>query len=201
MSQKRELIRKKSTNLLFVMVSIFSFIMFIVLSQLSIRLNHDNQQRSPASVHKENNLKHFHDKLSVHQKIKPPIEVAIEKKYLDKIHAGEEFEISAIITSSMDTQNVKVEWSLPNFVEVVSGETLHTFEELAANDVKEVRLLLKSHSEENQQIHITASAPYGKQILSSVDQFNTVLEQDLTEAKAALVKRNLDYIEQNQHND
>ena len=197
MPQKRQSLKNKNTNKLFIIVSILAFAFFIVLAQVSSHLNTDEMLREPASIQTKQKFKHLHEKLSVHQKIKPPIEVYIDKNVIGKVYAGDEFEVTAKVSSTVDTQNAKVEWSLPRYVEVINGELLHTFENLKAGESHILRLTLKSHSEDNQQIHITATAPYGKQVLSSVDQFNTTVEQELKEAKADLVQRNLDYIEQN----
>ncbi len=193
MSEEHQPLDAAKTNNLFIWVSLFSFVAVVLLSQL---INTNNHQRIPASINSKQ-LKQLHDKLSVHQKIKPPILVSIDKEAISKVYAGDEFEITAKIISEMDTNNAKVEWHLPEYLEVVSGELMHQFAELKAGEKKVIRLVLKSHSEENQQIHITASAPYGKQTLSAVDQFNTMVEEELKSAKADLVKRNLEYMEQN----
>ncbi|MCB0356571.1 MAG: hypothetical protein KDD40_06165, partial [Bdellovibrionales bacterium] len=154
------------------------------------------ETRNPASLQPRSELKRLHEKLSVHQKIKPPIRINIDKNLIGKIYAGDEFEVTATVSSEVDTKNVKVEWSLPQYLQVISGELMHSFAELKAGEQKTVRISLISHSEENQQIHIFASAPYGKQVLSAVDQFNTTDEEDIKNAKSDLVKRNLDYIDQ-----
>ena len=141
-------------------------------------------------------LKKFHDKLSLHQKIKPPISVKIDKS-IGEISSGQEFEITATISSTVATNDVKVEWAIPQYMEIVNGETTHTFDLIEANESKIIRLVLKSSSEENQQIHVFASAPFGKQILTAMDQFNSTDEDALKEAKSALVKRHLEYTNQN----
>ncbi|MCB9025699.1 MAG: hypothetical protein H6625_05240 [Bdellovibrionaceae bacterium] len=194
MSEKYKSLNSKLKNKPLIIVTLIAFALVVFLAQISISLK-DMGAREPASLNSNAKLKYL-NKLTVHQKIKPPISITIEKDIIGRVFAGDEFEIVANVISEIDTENVKVEWSLPTFVEVVSGETYHSFQYLKKGEPKQVRLTLKSHSEENQQIHITASAPYGKQILSSVDQFNTLLEQDLKEAKAALVERNRNYIGQ-----
>ncbi len=218
MSKRRQLVVRTNKKLLFSTGIFFSFAIFLAIvtvhgpqnssdRQLASVEDHNYEEHhhtspdhhdghSSSEGHNQHGLQKLHERLSVHQKIQPPIIVKIDKSSINKVYAGDVFEITAEVTSKAETKNLKVSWKIPQFMEIIAGEVDHTFEKFEAGEKRTVRMTLKSHSEDNQQIHVVASAPYGKQILSAVDQFNSTDEEDIREAKAALVQRNLNYKQQ-----
>jgi len=133
--------------------------------------------------------------LSVHQKVRPPISIKIDKKIVGTIDSQQEFELTAEVHSKTDADSVQVEWKIPEGIEGIGGEVIHVISDLKANRSHTVRITLKSLTSENQQIHVVAKGFYQGQALVSGDQFNTVDEQEIEKEKAALVERHLRYVD------
>lgn len=139
--------------------------------------------------------KKFLKHLNVHQKVRPPISIIIDKKSAGRIGSNQEFELTAEVSSKTKADSIQVDWQLPAGVEVIGGEVSHVISNLKANEKRVIRITLKSLSSENQQIHIIAKGNYRGESLTSGDQFNTADEEDIERAKAELVKRHSRYVD------
>jgi hypothetical protein len=161
-------------------------------------LDLNNEQKSsdsPSGAKEEMASKKLHRHLSVHQKVRPPISIKIDKKSVGFIEVQQEFELIAEVQSKTPADSVQVDWKIPEGVEVIGGEVHHLISNLKANEIRSIRITLRSLTSENLQIHVVATALYGRQALVSGDQFNTVDEQDIEKEKAALVERHLRYVD------
>ena len=85
MSKKRKSIESKNTTPILIFVSVVAFGIVVALAQFTSHLE-EFSDRNPASIQKQQ-FKKLHEKLSVHQKIKPPISISIEKELIGKIYA------------------------------------------------------------------------------------------------------------------
>lgn len=190
MSKKSKSVTAAQQNKYFFAVSLLAFATFIFLAQYTSTIDIE-EERAPASV-EPYSLERFHKDTHIHKKITPPISVSIDKS-MAKVYANDEFQVDATIVSKTKTKNIKVKWILPKFIEVIEGQQQLEIGSLGVDEKKVVSLRLKSFSEENQLIHISVEAPFGKSILGASDQINTLLEGELRAEKDALLERSQEY--------
>lgn len=116
-----------------------------------------------------------------------------------KIIAGQPFTLAGRVKTSNPFSNLDLQWKLPEGVRIVSGPIKTHFISIEAGDTKEIEVTLISDADNNQQVHLVAGARRGNLKYSNVAQYNTVLEEELTEQKADLVKRSKAYMEKQTH--
>jgi len=152
--------------------------------------------RSPSSFKEQKKLvfkkaSAKHKNFLLHQKIAPPISIILSRTSGD--NQGN-LTLIAKVTSTVDTNDVVISWDLPKWVQLISGNIRSVLPSLPAGVEKTIEITLSTQSEENQQVHVMAKAPYGEFIWSSTDQYNTRYQKEIIESKEKLVKRNADYI-------
>ena len=174
----------------------FTTLAFLILGVFILSKNHSSIDLSSYSQQKALVLKkieHKHERGQLHQKVLPPIKIEIQHLG-EAIKAGNQFEIRAIVSSSVATENVQIKWSIPEYLKPISGDLEPVISYLPANENVEVSFVLESFSEDNQQIHVIAHAPYGDNVWSATDQYNTTLEEIILEKKKGLAKRHQEYL-------
>ena len=123
-------------------------------------------------------------------KLKGPLQVAI--KHLDRdraITSGSPFTLEAIVVSSEYLENVRLKWVLPEGVRLESGSNEVVLNSLNRDEPQKISVQLVSDSEENQQVHIQASAQLRGMSFGESAQFNTTDQQLIDLQKEELLER------------
>ncbi len=102
---------------------------------------------------------------------------------------GQPTTMQAIISSDKNLSNIKVSWSLPSDLELVSGEQKTLIKELKVGEQKTVVVVLKSNAAENLQLHVHAGTTNSGMLFSETAQFNTMTQAEIESNKVELLKR------------
>ena len=97
--------------------------------------------------------------------------------------------LKATFVSSSDLPHANFKWSLPENVTLLEGELSGTESSMQANQMFEKIITLKADPEVNFKIHFIVNGVAGKIKISDVAQYNTLIQEELTEAKLNLQKR------------
>lgn len=127
-------------------------------------------------------------------KLSSPIRVSLTSS-TEVVSANESFTLTATLATKQNLDNVVVEWSLPESIEIVSGARKVTLSELKAHQPETIEIRLVSRSSENQQIHVAAKAEKGSTKFSEIAQFNTVSGPDIAKSKLELLNRSRAYMD------
>lgn len=112
----------------------------------------------------------------------------------DSLNPGDEFTLKAIIQTHQPLDQATLTWSVPETVEVISGSLIEQLEDLDPKESQVIELRLKSLSEENEQIHAKVQTQSGSIQFTESAQYNTTLQREIIESKAALMKRTEEYL-------
>lgn len=86
--------------------------------------------------------------------------------------------LEAEINSVTDTEEVQYTWLLPPGVDLVSGQIEGSLADLKAFEKKSVRIELKNHRRDNQQIHLHVFKTLNRENVGFMAQFNTLMNSD-----------------------
>lgn len=157
--------------------------------------------RTPASEDNEIHLKSLKQEIlkgevggrHVHtEKLRGPLRVAFDApKSLEAPAAGDILRLNAHVVALSESGSIRVRWSLPEGVELVSGVVEEVISVTPGESLElslEVRLL----TGDNRQIHLHVDGGDGASVFGEVAQYNTVFEGMLqadAESKAEALQK------------
>lgn len=107
------------------------------------------------------------------EKLSGPVGVDLKMDSARPSQVGDVMVMRGVITAADALERVDYQWSLPDGVEVVSGETDGAILGMKAGEVREVTLTVKSGSMENEQIHIMVKGDSPAMHFAQSAQYNT----------------------------
>lgn len=145
------------------------------------------QNRDPASVPPISEFKaqklNFREGLSFDQfkKSSGEIEVTIRVKDKPRLEPGAVLELEASVHALSAVENVEFAWLLPDGITAESGELKGPLGSLQRDDSRTIRLLVKSSTSDNRQIHLHVFRNVDGEARGHIAQYNTV-DQEKIEA-------------------
>lgn len=157
--------------------------------------------RTPASEDNEIHLKSVKQEIlkgesgdrHVHtEKLRGPLRVSFDApKSTEAPAAGDIVRLNAHIIAQSESAAVRVRWSLPTGIELVSGVREEIIN-LASGESRQVSLEVRLLTGDNRQIHLHVDGSEGGMVFGEVAQYNTVFEHMLqsdAESKAEALQK------------
>jgi hypothetical protein len=106
---------------------------------------------------------------------------------------GQEFQLTGVLTSTQKVNRIRLQWSLPPGVALVSGDLEQEVLNITPGNEKTFHITLRSETEKNQQIHLKAEYQAGKTNIGAVAQYNTKDGESIKKANQKLFERQKSY--------
>ncbi|MCB0406657.1 MAG: hypothetical protein KDD34_00555 [Bdellovibrionales bacterium] len=182
----------KSTLTLKVMFFLaLAFIAFVSLNKFFLTTETMTNQRHPASLGKHDHHLLANNALSLKytKKLIGPLRVKIQLKGNTPQYVGDRYLLQAIISTSAETKNVHIKWSVPPSSEVISGETDAVVSEMLPGEERIFEILLEQAVNENSQIHVIVQGENAASQYAQTDQFNSLDQETIDRSISALQER------------
>lgn len=112
-------------------------------------------------------------------KLRGPLEATIEMISEPPMKKDDTFVVRGLVSTSEPLKNVKMKWSLPEGVELVSGAKENLISAITPEQPYIAELTLRQVSEENAQIHLLVNATNRRTKFGDSAQYNTLTQGQL----------------------
>lgn len=160
---------------------------------------HGSNGREVTSLKKSKKETLGQTKASLHNhthKLRGPLSASIQMASNKPENAGDVFSLRGLVESTVELQKIDFQWSLPEGVEVVSGEIQGQLDSVSPDSPKELIILLKTLSGENHRIHFVVKGSEKNSSFADSAQYNTLHQERINESKRELLKSTEAYAEQ-----
>ena len=125
------------------------------------------------------------------QKLSNPVSVHIRRAKGEIFRPGEAFRLIGVVVVQNNLPELKLTWSVSDQVQIIEGEEVSEISNVKAKKEYKVDITILTHNQENEQIHLRASALQGKMSNSAI--YNTTLQKRIENEIKSLKIRTQDF--------